>query len=73
MTELYPFKNHPFRVVDGGERMMDNAESIKEYGVLVTAVARTREGGAMNWCDTAESAAVSLPDLLPCPLSSIWI
>lgn len=44
LTELHPFKNHPFKVVDD-ERMMDTAESIKEYGVLVPAIARPREGG----------------------------
>lgn len=44
LTELYPFKNHPFKVVDD-ERMMDTAESIKEYGVLVPAIARPRKGG----------------------------
>jgi ParB family chromosome partitioning protein len=44
LMELFPFKNHPFRVVDD-ERMMDTAESIKEYGVLVPAIARPREGG----------------------------
>lgn len=45
LTELYSFKNHPFRVVDD-DRMMDTAESIKEYGVLVPAIARPRaEGG----------------------------
>lgn len=44
LAELFPFKNHPFRVVDD-ERMMDTAESIKDYGVLVPAIARPREGG----------------------------
>ncbi len=45
LTELFSFKNHPFKVVDD-ERMMDTAESIKEYGVLVPAIARPRvEGG----------------------------
>mgnify|MGYP000983004283 CR=1 FL=1 len=45
LTELFPFKNHPFRVMDD-DRMMDTAESIKEYGVLVPSIARPRvEGG----------------------------
>ena len=34
LSELYPFKDHPFRVVDD-DRMMETVESIKEYGVLV--------------------------------------
>lgn len=44
LTDLYPFKNHPFQVRDD-ERMQETAESIKEYGVLVPAIARPREGG----------------------------
>jgi len=44
LTELFPFKNHPFNVMDD-ERMMDTAESIKEYGILVPAIARPREDG----------------------------
>ena len=37
LSELYPFKDHPFRVVDD-DRMMETVESIKEYGVLVPAI-----------------------------------
>lgn len=44
LTELFPFKDHPFKVKDD-EAMADAAESIKEYGVLVPAIARPREGG----------------------------
>lgn len=45
LTELFPFKDHPFKVLDD-ERMQDTAESIKEYGVLVPAIARPlTEGG----------------------------
>ncbi len=45
LSELHPFKNHPFKVNDD-ERMLDTAESIKEFGVLVPAIARPRpEGG----------------------------
>lgn len=44
ISELHPFKEHPFKVVDD-ERMMDTAESIKEYGVLVPAIARPLDGG----------------------------
>lgn len=42
LSELYPFKDHPFRVVDD-DRMMETVESIKEYGVLVPAIARPLE------------------------------
>ena len=44
LTELFPFKNHPFKVKDD-EAMADTAESIKEYGVLVPAIARPRDEG----------------------------
>ena len=44
LSELHPFKDHPFRVVDD-DRMMDTVESVKEYGVLVPAIARPLEDG----------------------------
>ena len=45
LTELHPFKNHPFKVKDD-EAMMETADSIKQYGVLVPAIARPGpEGG----------------------------
>jgi ParB-like partition proteins len=44
LSELYPFKGHPFKVIDN-EAMFDTAESIKQYGVLVPAIARPREDG----------------------------
>ena len=44
LSELYPFPNHPFKVVDD-ERMLDTADSIREHGVLVPAIARPRVDG----------------------------
>ena len=44
LSELHPFKDHPFKVVDD-DRMLDTAESIKEYGVLVPAIARPLDSG----------------------------
>lgn len=44
LAELFPFKNHPFKVKDD-EAMAETAESIKEYGVLVPAIARPRDEG----------------------------
>ena len=44
LAELHPFKHHPFKVQDD-EKMQDTAESIREYGVLVPAIVRPREGG----------------------------
>ena len=44
LSELHPFKNHPFKVKDD-EAMMDTAESIRQYGVLVPAIARPDPNG----------------------------
>ena len=45
LSELHPFKGHPFQVKDD-EAMMETADSIKQYGVLVPAIARPDpEGG----------------------------
>lgn len=45
LSELHTFENHPFRVVDD-KNMEEMVESVKEYGVLVPAIARPRaEGG----------------------------
>ena len=44
LSQLHPFRNHPFKVQDD-ERMLDTAESIREYGVLVPAIVRPREEG----------------------------
>ena len=44
LSEIHPFKDHPFKVIDN-EAMIDTAESIKQYGVLVPAIARPREDG----------------------------
>ena len=43
--ELYPFKNHPFKVLDD-ESMRRTVESVEQYGVLSPLIARPRpEGG----------------------------
>ena len=39
LSELHPFKNHPFKVLDD-EKMEKTVESIKEYGVIIPAIAR---------------------------------
>ena len=44
LSELHPFKNHPFKVKDD-EAMMETADSIKQYGVLVPAIARPDPDG----------------------------
>ena len=44
LSELHPFKNHPFKVKDD-EAMMETADSVRKYGVLVPAIARPDPDG----------------------------
>lgn len=45
LSELHDFKGHPFKVLDD-EKMQETVESIKNYGVLIPGIVRTRaEGG----------------------------
>lgn len=44
LSELHPFKNHPFKVIDD-ESMLRTVESVAQYGVLAPAIARPREEG----------------------------
>ena len=47
LPQLHSFKNHPFKVRDD-EAMMDTAESIRQYGVLVPAIARPDPAGGFE-------------------------
>lgn len=42
--ELFPFKNHPFKVLDD-EAMQRTVESVEQYGVLSPLIARPRSKG----------------------------
>ena len=44
LSALHPFPDHPFQVREDAS-MQETAESVKEYGVLVPALARPREDG----------------------------
>ena len=44
ISELVPFRNHPFKVVDD-EAMLRTTESISQYGVLTPLIARPLEEG----------------------------
>ncbi len=44
ISELVPFKNHPFKVVDD-EAMLRTTESIAQFGVLTPLIARPKEDG----------------------------
>ena len=44
LNELHAFHDHPFHVRDD-DKMMDTVESVKQYGVLVPAIARPDPNG----------------------------
>ncbi len=44
LSELHPFKDHPFKVKDD-DAMMETADSIRQYGVLVPAIVRPDADG----------------------------
>ena len=44
LSELHPFRNHPFKVKDDAA-MRDTVDSVREYGVLVPAIARPDPDG----------------------------
>ena len=44
LSELHPFKDHPFKVKDD-DAMIETADSIRQYGVLVPAIARPNPNG----------------------------
>ena len=44
LSELFPFKDHPFKVLDN-EDMQKTVESIQQFGVMTPAIARPREDG----------------------------
>lgn len=44
LSDLYDFKDHPFRVLDD-EKMAETVESIKTFGVLMPGIVRPREAG----------------------------
>ena len=44
LSELFPFKDHPFSVTDD-KKMMEMVESVKQFGVMVPLIARPLDGG----------------------------
>ena len=83
LSELHPFRNHPFKVKDD-EAMMETADSIKQYGVLVPAIARPDpEGGYELVAGHRRHRASELAEKETCrslfgiwmmmPLQSLWL
>ena len=72
LSELYPFPDHPFQVREDAS-MQETAESVKEYGVLVPALARPREDGGYELiaghrrkhaCELAGLATMTTPSMM---------
>ena len=65
--ELFPFKNHPFKVLDD-EAMQRTVESVAQYGVLAPLLARPRpEGGYEIISGHRRQHAAELAGLEPLP------
>ena len=68
LTELHPFRNHPFQVRDDDE-MDKMVDSIKEYGVMPPAIVRPRKDGGYEIvaghrrCHASQRAGV---ETMPC-------
>ena len=39
LSQLHPFKNHPFKVLDD-EKMQETVDSVKQYGVMQPGIVR---------------------------------
>lgn len=68
LSELHPFKNHPFKVTDD-ESMLETAESITKHGVLLPVIARPREEGGYELISghrRKRASELAGKDTLPC-------
>ena len=63
--ELFPFKNHPFKVLDD-DSMSDTVESVKQYGVLSPLPVPDRRAAMKLSPGTAVNTLRSWPDWKPC-------
>ena len=68
LTELHPFRNHPFQVRDDDE-MDKMVDSVKEYGVMTPSIVRPRQDGGYEIiaghrrCHASQRAGV---ETMPC-------
>lgn len=60
LSELHPFKGHPFKVKDD-DAMMETADSIRQYGVLVPAIARPDPSGGYELGELHSPTGISFP------------
>ena len=74
LSELHPFKGHPFKVKDD-EAMMETADSVRQYGCSGSGDRPPGPGeAAMSWLPvTGGTGPVSWPRKKPClSLSETW-
>ena len=67
LSELHPFKDHPFKVKDD-DAMIETADSIKKYGVLVPAIARPLPDPLRTTSPPCSTAPASPKAARPIPL-----
>jgi len=73
LSELHPFKNHPFKILDD-ESMDKTVESVREFGVLTPAIVRPRDEGGYEIvsghrrCHASEIAG---KETLPCIIRNL--
>jgi len=68
ISNLHPFKDHPFKVVDD-EAMDKTVESIKEFGVLTPAIVRPRDEGGYEIVSghrRCHASKIAGKETLPC-------
>jgi ParB family chromosome partitioning protein len=71
LSEISDFPNHPFKV-KADEAMLEMADSVKQYGVLVPALCDRNRMAAMKWLpDTGAKKQVSLQARKQCPVLSV--
>ena len=68
ISDIYPFKNHPFKVVDDA-LMQETVDSIMQFGVLNPTIIRPE--AVMKWSpDTGACTQAALPGKTRSQLSS---
>ena len=74
LSELHPFKNHPFHVRDD-EAMMETADSVRSMACWFRPLPDQTPTEGMSWCPvTGGTGPASLPEWRPCRLlSGSWM
>ena len=67
LSELHSFRNHPFKVKDD-EAMANTVDSVRQYGVLVPAIARPLESGGYELVSGHRRHASELAGLTEMPV-----